>query len=387
MRRYILIVLDGCGAGAAPDAAEFGDDDPVSATLPHVAAAYPLTLPTLGALGLGATCPMRGVPDRPTLPAITGRLREAGRGKDSVAGHWEMMGAIVDPAFPVWPGGIPAAELERFSKITGTQFLGGWAASGTDMLAALGAEHLRTGFPIAYTSADSVLQIAAHEDRWTVDSLHALCAALRSSSTVCRVIARPFVGNAVSGFRRTGGRRDFVLPPPEGNLIDVLARQGVRVHFIGRPGEFHPEAPGQTREATRDNEEHGAALARAVRGEGPGGDARFVFANFEDFDMCHGHRNDPIGFGTALDTFDRFLGDSVLPCLGDFDRLGITADHGNDPTTPSTDHSREFAPLICHGAGIVESKALGDRATFADWAADIAGHLQVPWNGPGIAFS
>ncbi|MFM7321058.1 MAG: phosphopentomutase, partial [Armatimonadota bacterium] len=266
MRRYLLLVLDGCGAGAAPDAGEYGDHDPVSSTLAHVAhACGGLNLPVLGALGLGAACPMDGVPAEPTRAALTGRLREAGKGKDSVTGHWEITGSIVDPAFPLWPDGIPPDLLLRIGQRAGVRFIGGEPASGTEILSRRGAEHLRTGHPIAYTSADSVLQIAAHEDILSVERLHAVCAIARSLTGVCRVIARPFVGDVAGGFVRTGGRRDFPLPPPPGNLVEVLSQAGRRVHFIGRPGEFYPEAPLQSREATTTNLEHGEALARAVR--------------------------------------------------------------------------------------------------------------------------
>jgi phosphopentomutase len=384
-KRFVLIVLDGCGAGALPDAAEFGMTDPDSNTLAHTArVAGGLAMPNLAALGWGNVARMLGVPPRPDAPAVWGRLREVSRGKDTVTGHWEMMGVRTDIPFPTYPHGFPADIIRSFTDHVGVGgVLGNWPASGTDILRDLGEAHLRTGQPIVYTSADSVFQVAAHEDPavFGLDRLYEACRFARRMLTtpnqVARVIARPFVGRVAADFRRTENRRDYPLPPPGETDIDRLIAQGRRVHLIGKTGELFPQREGITVDATTNNSDHCAALTRALRGEGTGGDAHFVFANLEDFDMLYGHRNDPTGFARLLGEFDDWAGDSLLPNLRSGDRVGITADHGNDPTTPSTDHSREYAPLLLFGAGIHAPQDAGDRATFADWGATICRYLGV----------
>jgi phosphopentomutase len=388
VQRYILIVLDGCGVGAMPDASSYGADDPVSDTLGHVARHVGgLSLPHLISLGLGRLVDLDSEPLAQDPHSAWGRCAVRNAGKDSVTGHWEMMGIPLEHPFPVWPEGVPQEWLTRAGDASGVQFLGGQPASGTAILDLLGEEHLRTGDPIAYTSADSVFQIAAHETRFGLERLYRVCEAVRSVVPACRVIARPFVGERAGTFQRTGNRRDWPLAPPPQNLLQLLSDNGMRTHFIGRPGEFFPKLPGQTRENTTSNPEHADALARLMGGSGPGADARFVFVNFEDFDMLCGHRNDPIGFARLLVEFDTFLGEILLPSLRPGDRLGITADHGNDPTTPSTDHSREFVPVLLVDEPRHRGRSLGTRSTLADWAADIAGHLDVDgWSGPGTSF-
>ncbi len=378
MRRYFLIVLDGCGVGAMPDAAAYGSDDPVSHTLGHVAdTAGGLALPCLAGLGFGNIAPLRGVPPNASATGAWGKAAVRNAGKDSVTGHWEMMGIALDDAFPTWPTGIPRAVLDRVADVCGTQFLGGQPTSGTAILDQLGAEHLRTGLPIAYTSADSVFQVAAHEELFGLERLYALCETARTLVPACRVIARPFVGDGPGRFRRTGNRRDWPIPPPAGNLLEHLCAAGIRTHFIGRPAEFFPPLSLQTRETTDNNTAHASALHRLLSGAGPGADAQFVFVNFEDFDMLYGHRNDPEGFARLLESFDRFLGECLLPSLRPGDRVGITADHGNDPTTPSTDHSREYVPVLVFGHDPTGPRDLGTRSTLSDWSADIAAWLDI----------
>jgi len=388
VRRYVLIVLDGCGVGALADADRYGSVDPHSDTLAHVAeAAGGLSLPVLQRLGLGNLAPLPGVPPHPAPDAAWGRLAVRSEGKDSLTGHWEMMGIVTIPGFPIWPAGIPTSLLASVGAAAGVEFLGGRPASGTEILEQLGEEHLRTGNPIAYTSADSVFQIAAHETAFGLDRLYQLCAIARSMVPASRVIARPFSGRRKGEFRRSPERRDWPLAPTEPNLLSVLAAAGKRTHFIGRPAEFFPTLPFQTRDATNNNSEHADALAQWANGMGPGADAQFVFVNFEDFDMLAGHRNNPVLFAELLTQFDQFLGDELLPRLRDDDRLGITADHGNDPTTPSTDHSREAVPVLIHGSGLPADRNLGFGKHLCDWSSDIARWLGVEFDGPGTPFT
>ena len=392
-RRFFLIVLDGCGAGEMPDALEYGAGDPGSNTLSNTAQAVGgLTMPNLTALGWGNITPMACVPPQPTAPALWGRLAEASKGKDTVTGHWEMVGVRTDIPFPTYPNGFPPEIIAAFEKIVGTKTLGNVPASGTEILTKLGDEHIRTGFPIVYTSADSVFQVAAHEDPaiFGLERLYDACQAARALLTpphhVGRVIARPFVGTTAETFKRTENRRDYPLLPPHETVLDLLDRAGRSVHGIGKIHEIFSGRGIRTFEQTTNNTDHQAALARAVRGEGPGADADFVFANLEDFDMLYGHRNDPVNFARLLDEFDTFMGSDFLPYLRPGDLVGITADHGNDPTTPSTDHSREYAPLLLFGPGVKKPVDLGNRTTFADWGATVASWLQAPSPANGAPF-
>ena len=372
MRRFFLIVLDGCGVGALPDAWEYGEDGLLANTLSHVAEAVGgLHLPTLERLGFGNITSITGVQPNPTASACWGRLAERSKGKDTVTGHWEMMGIVTDPAFPLFPKGFPPELVAQVEALMGTKTLGHQPASGTEVLKTLGEEHLRSGWPIIYTSADSVFQVAAHEEVFGLERLYACCETLRKQLTVGRVIARPFVGSKASNFVRTENRRDWPLLPPQATTLDQLTDARMKTHFIGKPCELFPEAPRQTRQLTTNNAAHCAALTEALRGSS----ADFIFANLEDFDMLYGHRNDPMGFARLLETFDRWLGEDFLPHLRAGDLIGITADHGNDPTTPSTDHSREFAPLLLFGPPLTTSQALGDLPSFAWWGETILRYL------------
>jgi phosphopentomutase len=393
-RRFFLLVLDGCGAGEMPDAGDYGPGDLGSNTLGNTARAVGgLQMPHLQALGWGNITPMLGVTPLTTAPVLWGRLAEASKGKDTVTGHWEMMGVRTDIPFPTYPNGFPPDIIARFAGYLGVSgVLANCPASGTEVLKTFGEEHLRTGLPIVYTSADSVFQVAAHEDTtiFGLDRLYDACAWARQMLTaphhVGRVIARPFVGTSASTFRRTEHRRDYPLLPPHATDIDRIADAGLRVHLIGKVCELFPPRNGVTQELTTNNPAHCAALGRAVRGEGPGGDADFIFANLEDFDMLYGHRNDPIGFARLLTEFDAWVGAELLPTLRPQDIVGITADHGNDPTTPSTDHSREYAPLLLFGPSIANGGNVEDRTTFADWGATVRAYLGINLKGDGVPF-
>ena len=365
-RRAIVIVLDGCGAGAAPDAAEFGDHDSPSTVLhvwEHVGGFH---APNLERVGFLAAC---GIGDAPS--GRYGRLRELSQGKDSVTGHWEMMGVVTETPFPTYPSGFPQELIREFEEKIGKKTLGNYPASGTVIIQDLGAKHARTGQPIVYTSADSVFQIACHESVIPIDRLYEMC---RIARKLCkepynlqRIIARPFVGSVDDGFTRTGNRKDFPLPPPP-NLVDEIGDVyglGVVPDLFG--GRGFRDVP-----RTQNNREHETALWQALDS-----DARFIFANFEDFDMLYGHRNDPDGFARCLEEFDVTLG-KIISLLTDGDLLILTADHGNDPTDASTDHSREYVPVALVGEGI-EPKNLGDTDGMTAIGATVAAHLGLDW--------
>jgi len=377
-KRAIVIVLDGCGAGAAPDAAAFGDTDQPD-TLRHVwQAAGGLRAPNLSAVGF---LQAGGIPIPPPPPTLDlpagrfgvrwGRLQEVSQGKDSVTGHWEMMGVVTAEPFPTYPNGFPLELVRKFEAEIGRQVLGNRPASGTQIIQELGAQHVATGRPILYTSADSVFQIACHEEVVPLDQLYAWCEVARricvAPHNVQRVIARPFVGSPKEGFTRTGNRRDFPLPPPS-NLVDAIGD----VVGIGVVPELFAGRGFRPGERTQANAQHAQALARAMES-----DARFIFANFEDFDMLFGHRNDPVGFARSLEEFDEVLG-GLLSRLEPNDLLILTADHGNDPTNPSTDHTREFVPVSLVAPGIA-SGAMGDVVGMMAVGATVADWLGVPW--------
>ena len=344
-----MLVLDGVGAGAAVDADRFGDAG--ADTLGHVAAAVGgLRVPALERLGLGAVAPLAGVavPDRPA--ALVGRLAERSAAKDTTTGHWELMGRRTDVAPPTYPDGFPPEVMDAFAAATGRGWLCNAPASGTDVLEAFGAEHLRTGDPIVYTSADSVFQVAAHEDAMGREELYAACAAARAILTgphaVSRVIARPFRGRPGAFARISAGRRDLALPPGGPTALDRLTEAGVPVHGVGKIAQVFARRGVPHDHPTAGNAE-GMATVTALLGELEAG---LVFANLIDFDQLYGHRNDPDGFAACLEEFDAAL-PALLGALRPGDLLIVTADHGNDPTFPSTDHNREWVPLLAHVAG------------------------------------
>lgn len=372
--RVTVIVLDGCGAGVAPDAAEFGDLDGPH-TLAHVwEAAGAIEAPNLAGVGFLASVAAAAKPGLEGFTVEFGRLKPLSKGgKDSVTGHWEMMGVVMERPFPTYPNGFPSDLLAAFDARIGRPTLGNKPASGTAIIAELGAKHMETGAPIVYTSADSVFQIACHEAVIPIETLYEFCEAAREvcrePNDVQRVIARPFVGDAKSGFQRTERRRDYPLPPPE-NLVDVVGD----VLGIGVVPELFFHRGFRTLPRTQSNAQHAVALEEAWRS-----DARFIFANFEDFDMLYGHRNDPVGFRRCLEEFDVWLG-QWLSAMGDRDLLILTSDHGNDPTTASTDHSREYVPLaaVTRGSGTTE---VGDVDGFAEVGRRVARHLEIEWQG------
>jgi phosphopentomutase len=364
-----VIVLDGCGAGAAPDAAEFGDHDGPS-TIKHVwDSARGIDAPFLASVGFFAACGVleSRVPS-PESRARYGRLRPLGMGKDSVTGHWEMMGAVVERAFPTYPNGFPPSFVRAFEKKIGRQTIGNVAASGTAIIEDLGPLHQETGMPIVYTSADSVFQIACHEDVVSVTELYSMCREARSMlvepDDVQRVIARPFTGSP-GAYVRTERRKDFPLSPPP-NLVDDIGD----VFGIGVVPELFDGRGFRSVRRTQSNAEHWSMLWEALSS-----DARFVFANFEDFDMKYGHRNDAPGFTKCLEEFDAPFGE-LLTNLRPNDLLIVTADHGNDPTDASTDHSREYVPVCVVGSA---ASTLGDRDGLSCVGATVAAQLGTEW--------
>jgi phosphopentomutase len=386
-RRAILIVLDGVGVGAAPDAAAYGDSG--SHTLAHVAEATPgFALPSLEALGLGRAVRVRGLRDDVAARGAWGIMQPASPGKDSTTGHWELAGVHLPQPFPTYPDGFPAALLEQFSRATGRPVIGNAAGSGTGMITRHGAEHMATGAWIVYTSADSVFQIAAHEVVVPLEELYAACAAARRllvpPHNVSRVIARPFVGEP-GAYRRTPNRRDFSLEPLGETLLDALAAAGIDRSGVGKVDDLFAGRSISSHH-TADNREGIERIGAWIGGSGNPdvSHSGFLFANLVDFDQLFGHRNDVAGFYGALRQFDAAL-PGLLAGLRDGDLLTITADHGNDPTTSSTDHARERVPLLVTGRGL-KAVNLGVRPTLSDLGATIAEWFGISFRGRGTSF-
>ena len=381
--RAFLIVLDGVGVGALPDAADYGDVG--SHTLLHVAEAVGgLDLPRLEALGLGRLLALPGVRAIADPRGAWGRMAERSKGKDSTSGHWEMAGIVLERPFPLYPNGFPTDLLDRWSERIGRGWIGNVAASGTTIIERMGAEHQRSGKLIVYTSADSVFQVAAHESTVPVEKLYEACrvarAMLLGEHAVGRVIARPFTGEP-GAYRRTERRRDFSLEPPDATLLDRLSERGHPVITVGKVDQLFAGRGVSDAIHTGSNAEGEEVLADLARRRGEG----LVFANLVDFDQQYGHRNDPAGFAQALENFDERLGE-ILSHLRDDEMCLVTADHGNDPTTPSTDHSREYVPLIVAGRRVRAGADLGTRETFADVAATLAELFGVKAPTSGTSF-
>ncbi|MBN1886081.1 MAG: phosphopentomutase [Candidatus Krumholzibacteriota bacterium] len=370
-RKAVIIVLDGVGAGALPDAADYGDRG--AHTLAHVAeAAGGLRLPVLGEMGLGLVAPFGGS-EPPEFPAASfGRMAERSPGKDSATGHWELAGCPLDEPFPLFPNGFPESVLRRFADQTGLEVIGNRAASGTEIIEELGRWHLETGRPILYTSADSVFQLAAHERVMTPERLYELCLEARrilvAPWNVARVIARPFDGEP-GAFRRTAGRRDFSLPPPRSTILDELSSRGFKTVTIGKIHDLFAGRGIDRVIPAPDNRETMAATDRLIDG-----DWSFLFVNLIDFDTVWGHRRDPAGFAAALEEADAWLG-NLRRRLPPGTLFAVTADHGCDPVAPGSDHTREYVPVLAARAGERTGRCLGDRATFADLAATVADHF------------
>jgi phosphopentomutase len=384
--RVILVVLDSVGVGAAPDAGAYGDEG--ANTLGHVDEAVGgLALTHLGSLGIGNVVDLAGTPPAPKALGAFGTMTEASAGKDSITGHWELAGVILDRPFPTFPHGFPPEVVAGLERLIGRGVLGNLAASGTEIIQSLGEESRTSGRPIVYTSADSVLQVAAHVDSVPVAQLHDWCARARAMLTgdveVGRVIARPFAGTA-GHFFRTRDRRDYAVPPPVPTLLDAARAAGLATTAVGKVGDlFSGRGIGRDLPA-KGNEACLAALASLILEE-PDPAGSLVFANLVDFDTLFGHRNDPAGYAGALREFDAALG-RLLEALRPGDVLMITADHGNDPTTPSTDHTREVVPILAAGARVPAALDVGRRQTFADVAATIAHLLSLELAPPGTAF-
>jgi phosphopentomutase len=370
--RFALIVLDGLGIGACPDQADYGDDG--SDTLGNVARAVGgLRLPYLESLGLGCCRPLAGLGcDRPS--AAHGVALPRGAGKDSTTGHWELCELVVDRPFPTYPNGFPPAVVDEFGRRTGRGVLGNHVASGTAVIELYGARHLETGDWIVYTSADSVFQVAAHETKVPLEELYRACETARTMLTgphgVSRVIARPFEGTP-GAFRRTPNRRDLSVRPAGPTLLDRLEEAGVPRVGIGKVDDLFA-GRGITSRHVATNAEAFTRIDEALRTMPPG----FLFVNVVEFDQTWGHRNDVAGFYQGLQELDRAL-PALVGQLRDGDLMLLTADHGNDPTTPSTDHSREAVPIVAVGPG-VRPVSLGTRATFADLGATAADYFSVP---------
>jgi phosphopentomutase len=380
--RAFLIVLDSVGVGELPDAAAYGDAG--SNTLGNLCRQQSLHIPTLQGLGIGNIAPLRGVPAAARPGAAFGRMAEASPGKDSVTGHWEIAGLVLDRPFPTFPRGFPPDLIARFETRIGRRTLGNEVASGTEIVDRLGPEHVRTGFPIVYTSADSVFQIAAHEDVIPVPELYSICETAFEMVVIGlglgRVIARPFVGGP-EHFTRTANRHDYAMPPLGETLLDRLTAHGLPVRAIGKIGDLFA-GRGITQAVPTPSDEAGMDQVEAAIAGQPGG---LVFVNLVDFDTQYGHRNDVAGYARNLERFDRRLS-GLLPLLGDDDLLLVTADHGNDPTTPSTDHSREYVPLLATGRHVAAGRALGSRASFADLGQTLADVFAVGPLSHGVSF-
>jgi phosphopentomutase len=378
--RVLAIVMDSVGCGELPDAAKYGDEG--SDTLGHIADAVPLRVPTLRALGLGRVARIGG--DAPAPMGAAGRMAEASPGKDSVTGHWELMGIVLERPFPTFPEGFSAATIAEFERRIGRRSIGNVVASGTGIIDTLGAEHVRTGAPIVYTSADSVFQIAAHEGVVPIDELYRYCDEafdlVGRGMGVGRVIARPFVGEP-GHFARTANRRDYALDPFEETVLDRLKAAGHPVVGIGKVEDLFA-ARGLTRAIHTRSDDHGMDV---VLEELEATERGLIFVNLVDFDTQYGHRNDVPGYAANLERFDARLA-QVLPRLRETDLLMVTADHGNDPATPSTDHSREHVPLLVAGAATKAGIDLGTRQTFADVGQTIADIFDLAPTKVGTSF-
>jgi phosphopentomutase len=369
--RVCVIVLDAVGAGELPDADQYGDEG--SNTLGNVAKAVGgLDLPNLEALGLGNVEPLEGCPPQPGAPAIAGRLVERSKGKDTTTGHWELMGVITAQPFPTYPHGFPHDVIDPFMHRTGRGVLGNKAASGTEIIQELGEEHQRTGKWIVYTSADSVFQIAAHEETVPLEELYEACRIAREILTgkhaVGRVIARPFVGEP-GNYTRTPNRHDFSLEPRRPNYLSLVRDAGLKVHGVGKIGDIFAGVDIDESHPTKSNIEGITTTERLLRELDDG----FVFVNLVETDMLWGHRNDPVNFHRCLQDFDRRLPD-LLDALRAGDLIILSSDHGCDPTTPSTDHSREHALLLAYVEGRNANGARHD-GEFADVGATVNGWL------------
>jgi phosphopentomutase len=372
--RVIIIVLDGVGIGETFDSHLYGDKG--SDTLRNLNKLRPLKLPNLSSLGLSALISELG--KREKFEGSFGIMHPKSAGKDSTSGHWELFGVILDKPFPVYPNGFPEEIVKEFERRIGRKVLWNKPASGTEIINLLGKEHLRTGYPILYTSADSVFQLACHEDIISRDELYEMCKIareiLQGEHAVCRVIARPFKGEK-GNFKRTEGRRDFSLPPPYPTLLERMLEKGERVIGIGKVKDIMGGKGFSEVYPTKNNREGMEKIKEIIKDE----NFSLLLSNLIDFDMIWGHRNDVEGFAKGLEEFDSFI-PKILEGMRDDDILFITADHGNDPTTPSTDHSREAVPILIYGKNLRKNVFIGERESFSDLGKTIGENFGINMN-------
>ena len=365
--RAIVIVMDGVGVGELPDAGDYGDRG--TNTVAHIATSQSLNIPSLASLGLAKLVPELRAPE--SLSGAFGKMNQASPGKDSTTGHWEMAGIVLEKAFRTYPTGFPSELIAEFEKRIGRDSLGNRAASGTVIIQELGEVHQKTGKPIVYTSADSVFQIAAHEETIPVDELYKMCQIafdlVVKDYGVARIIARPFLGDRAGSFARTPRRRDFVPKPPRPTLLDRLAEHDLRVFGVGKIEDLFAGSGVAEAVHTESNAHGMAETIKAMKQS----NADFIFTNLVDFDQQYGHRNDVSGFARALEELDKSLPELMAGARDD-DLVLLTADHGCDPTTPSTDHSREYVPLLAVGKGVRAGADLGIRDSFADLGQSLA---------------
>lgn len=369
--RVIVIVLDGVGIGETFDSHLYGDKG--SDTLKNLNKLRPLKLPNLSALGLSALIPELG--KREKFEGSFGVMHPKSAGKDSTSGHWELFGVILDKPFPVYPNGFPEEVIKEFERRIGRKVLWNKPASGTEIINLLGDEHLKTGYPILYTSVDSVFQLACHEDIISREELYEMCKIarkiLQGEHAVCRVIARPFKGER-GNFKRTEGRRDFSLPPPYPTLLDSMTEKGERIIGIGKVNDIMGGTGFSRVYSTKNNREGMERIKKVIREES----FSLLLSNLIDFDMVWGHRNDVEGFAKGLEEFDSFIPEIIEEMKND-DILFITADHGNDPTTPSTDHSREAVPILIYGRNVRRNVFIGERESFSDMGKTIGDNFGI----------
>jgi phosphopentomutase len=372
-RRIVWIVLDSVGIGEMPDAEAYGDKG--SDTLGNIARQRQLHLPNLCRLGLANIKPLTGLTPSPAPIGAFGRATLASPGKDTTTGHWEMAGIHLEKPFPLFPHGFPPEVMEEFERRIGRSTLGNKAASGTEIIKELGEEHVRTGSPIVYTSADSVFQVAAHEEVIPLFELYKICETareiLRGKYEVGRVIARPFLGEP-GAFTRTPNRHDYAVPPPKGMLLDRLEQRDIEVFAVGKISDVFLGRGIRESETTKSNADGMAKTLKAMKSLESG----LIFVNLVDFDQLYGHRNDVEGYARALEEVDAWL-PSLEDQLGAEDLAILTADHGCDPTTPSTDHSREYVPVLTYGKRARGSVDLGLRATLSDLGQTVAENFGV----------
>ncbi len=372
MRRVILIVLDSVGIGEMPDAQEYGDEG--SNTLGNIARVRGgINLPNLQKIGLGNIVPIEGVEPLAHPEGSFGKMAEKSPGKDTTTGHWEIAGIVLDKPFPTFPQGFPEDFLRAFEKRIGREVMGNEVASGTEIIQRLGQDHVKTGKPIVYTSADSVFQIAAHEEIIPLSELYRICEIAREmldgDLRVGRVIARPFLGSE-GNFYRTTNRHDYAVEPPYKTLLDVIKDKGLEVMAVGKIKDIYAGRGITDHLPSKGNDDGVNKILEFMKRKATG----LIMCNLVDFDMLYGHRNDPENYAKALEEFDQRLPD-ILELMDEEDILVLTADHGCDPTTPSTDHSREYVPLLICGSKIAQGINLGVKPSFSDLGATISEYL------------